>query len=40
MERYSLNFDEARLKLFENALAKNGIDVNGYPIDPKAVRFS
>ena len=58
MERYSLTFDEARRKNFENTLAKNGnlfrdafcrtgadwdrlgIDVNGYPIDPKAVRFS
>lgn len=40
MERHTLTFDEARRKNFENTLAKNGIDVNGYPIDPKAVRFS
>ncbi|GAA5989520.1 hypothetical protein JCM11641_005560 [Rhodosporidiobolus odoratus] len=37
MEREQVGFDEARRLQVERMFRKNGIDANGYPIDPKAI---
>ncbi|GAA5848884.1 hypothetical protein JCM8547_006378 [Rhodosporidiobolus lusitaniae] len=37
MEREQVDFDEARRLQVERMFRKNGIDANGFPIDPKAI---
>lgn len=37
MDGRRMSFDEARLWRHQEHLRKNGIDVNGFPTDPKAV---
>ncbi|POY72145.1 hypothetical protein BMF94_4782 [Rhodotorula taiwanensis] len=37
MERENVAFDEARLIHLNAVFRKNGVDANGFPIDPKAV---
>ncbi|GAA5877641.1 hypothetical protein JCM3774_005368 [Rhodotorula dairenensis] len=37
MERENVPFDEARLLHLNSVFRKNGVDANGFPIDPKAV---
>ncbi|BGO92488.1 hypothetical protein NBRC10512_004275 [Rhodotorula toruloides] len=37
MERENVGFDEARVIHMNRIFRKNGIDANGFPIDPKAI---
>ncbi|GAA6040310.1 hypothetical protein JCM8097_009413 [Rhodosporidiobolus ruineniae] len=37
MEREQVGFDEARRIQVERMFRKNGVDANGFPIDPKAI---
>ncbi|KDE02834.1 hypothetical protein MVLG_06625 [Microbotryum lychnidis-dioicae p1A1 Lamole] len=37
MEEKRCNFDEARVIHTNRMFARNGIDPNGYPLDPKAI---
>ncbi|GAA5917892.1 hypothetical protein JCM6882_003980 [Rhodosporidiobolus microsporus] len=37
MERNQVGFDEARRLQVEQMFRRNGVDANGFPIDPKAI---
>ncbi|GAA6024928.1 hypothetical protein JCM10207_004273 [Rhodosporidiobolus poonsookiae] len=37
MERNRVDFDEARRIQVEQMFRRNGVDANGFPIDPKAI---